>query len=451
MFEEARDMVSNMDHALQPEVQQQEQQPARRKSVDRSPERAATPVQQQQQQQRAGSPLRNLPVVPVEEVMVYEDPFTADADAISATAAQEHERRILGELPLNENSRFLQHSPATSQLSGGSSSVEGSPTANGNGVSRREIGIDAAATAEASADVRRNRRLLASGIEKVEARSLDAHGFRRLAEVARSSGPEVWDGGKKFDELMYVVLDFLSPSLTAPTAPAAAEADAGSMSRVQAWALIRSLLQLGKGKMAMAGGWHARILAVVLACADLRSGSETRSAGQVEAGLERTGEEIVKTALASAPASASASASASNPVCGRCVDTITTFLSSEGETHSTTSTTLSLTLLCQLLSGPSSSATTTRASPKSQNTPLALGQEKVLDLAKLSARFLGHSDTGVRKRSVDLGCEIYIALGLGGGGEGEGKQAEFWGAFQGVEEGRLGVLVYYIARREAGR
>ena len=52
---------------------------------------------------------------------------------------------------------------------------------------------------------------------------------------------------------------------------------------------------------------------------------------------------------------------------------------------------------------------------------------------------------------MDLGCEIYIALGLGGGGEGEGKQAEFWGAFQGFEEGRLGVLVYYIARREAGR
>ena len=61
-------------------------------------------------------------------------------------------------------------------------------------------------------------------------------------------------------------------------------------------------------------------------------------------------------------------------------------------------------------------------------------------LANTAARYLEHADAEVRKADVELACEVFTRFG--------DDKATFWSEFKGVEEGRLGLLTYYIARKE---
>jgi CLIP-associating protein 1/2 len=89
-----------------------------------------------------------------------------------------------------------------------------------------------------------------------------------------------------------------------------------------------------------------------------------------------------------------------------------------------------------------------------QGTVSSLPADLLILLARSSARWLGASDAEVRKADVDLASELFegwFAGSANGGGNVSGggslNPEVFWREFRGVEESRLGLLTYYIAKR----
>ena len=364
MFEEARERI---DETLSSKPGDRVKAP----EVDRTP----TP--------RSGSPVK--PVQP-EDVQIYEDPFSAD----NAEAPVDGERKVLGELPVNENVRM--QSPT--QSNGSSTSPTGSPRQVPDARS------SVISTPQDRAEVLRNRRLLGSGIDRIRAKTLDAHGFRRVQDLAKSN-LDIWDGGKKYDELMLVLLDYLQTFDQEPRLTQQAPHKAAGL-RAQALGLVRALLYLYKKS---AAAWHAKTLVAVLTC---RKGVDPNSHVLVD--MERTADDVVKQAEPEG-----------------CIDAIVDYLPSVGTSEGgSRSTAMALGTLRQLLD-----------SAKHRNVDL--GSERKVRLVQTTAKYLDDADAEVRKADVELASDLFELFGS--------SKAEFWNEFKGTDEGRLGLLTYYIARR----
>lgn len=337
--------------------------------------------------QRSGSPAK---AAQPEEVQIYEDPFVAD----SGDAQAEGERKVLAELPVNENVRM--QSPT--QSNGSSTSPNGSPR------QITEARSPMVSTPQDRAEVLRNRRLLGSGIDRIRSKALDAHGFRRVQDLAKSN-LDIWDGGKKYDELMTVLLEYLQTFDQDPKLTQQAPHKAAGL-KAQALGLVRALLYLHK-KSALA--WHAKALVAVLAC---RAGVDANS--HVLADIERTEEDIVKQG---APES--------------CVDSIVEFLPSLGnDKGASRSTAMALAILRQLLDS-------------AKEHSVDLGADRKIRLVQTTAKYLDDADAEVRKADVELASDLFELFGS--------SKTEFWNEFKGTDEGRLGLLTYYIARRGKAR
>lgn len=356
--------------------------------------------------QGASSPSKN------EEVQIYEDPFTEDGPQSSAA----DDRRILGELPVNENVRL--RSPT--QSVGSLPSPTDSPRQDGDSRSAAaDAGLTSASTTTNTTngatpgdqdrnEVLRNRRLLASGIERIRSKTLDAHGFRRVQDLAKCR-LDIWEGGSKYDELMAVLLEYLqsfdreAKLVTLPPAKAAGL-------KAQALGSVRALLTVHRKA---AASWHARALLMVLVCrrglAESSGGSSSASSSNshVLADLQRTADDIV---AAAAPAT--------------CIDALLTHLPTEPSPRAVG---MALELLRHLLLA-------------AKDRDVDLGADRKVQLACTAAAHLADADAEVRKADVDLASELFEAFGP------HAKEA-FWGAFKGVEEGRLGLLTYYIAKK----
>ena len=365
MFEEARGKVASMSP-------KQEEPP---------------PVEERTVSSRSASPAK--PSQP-EEVQVYEDPFVAD----SAENQPNGDRKVLAELPVNENVRM--QSPT--QSNGSSASPAGSP--------RQVHNTQAAmiASPQDRAEVARNRRLLNSGIERIRSKTLDAHGFRRVQDLAKST-LDIWDGGKKYDELMAVLLEYLQTFDQEPRLTQQAPHKAVGL-KAQALGLVRALLYLHKKR---APAWHARTLLAVLTCRQSVDATSTH----VLADMERTADEVVKYA-------------SPEP----CIDALIDYLPTVPSTSPSPSTAMALTVLRQLLD-----AAKTRDAD--------LGAPRKIRLVQVTAKYLDDGDAEVRKADVELASDLFELFGS--------SKAEFWGEFRGTDEGRLGLLTYYIARRGRGR
>lgn len=321
-----------------------------------------------------------------EEVQVYEDPFTAEP----ADAPADGERKVLTELPLNENVRM--QSPT--QSNGSSTSPTGSPR------QVPEATVPAVPQSpQDRAEVLRNRRLLGSGIERIRARTLDAHGLRRVQDLAKSN-LDIWDGGKKYDELMTVLLDYLQNFDQDPRLTQSATKAAGL--KAQAVNLVRGLLTVHR-KSALA--WHAKALVTLMIC---RQGVDSNS--HILTDMERAASDIVEQA---APQS--------------CIDATLDYFPAVGaEKGSARSVAMALTTLRSLLASAAAKK-------------LDLGAERKIKIAQTAARYLDDLDAEVRKADVELASDLFELFGS--------SKAEFWNEFKGTDEGRLGLLTYYIARR----
>ena len=371
MFEEAREKIESMspksdERAKSPEVG----------------ERTVTP--------RSGSPSK---AVQAEDVQIYEDPFVAD----SADAQVGGDRKVLGELPVNENVRM--QSPT--QSNGSSASPTGSP---------RQISgpqVPVATSPQDRAEVQRNRRLLGSGIDRIRSKTLDAHGFRRLQDIAKSN-LDIWDGGKKYDELMAVLLEYLQTFDQEPKLKDQPAHKAAGL-KAQALGLVRALLYLHKKS---ASAWHAKTLVTVLIT---RKGVDASS--HLLADMEKAADDILTQA-------------APNPCIDAILDYLPTNTPSTSDTRSASSTTMALTLLRQLLDA-------------AKQRSIDIGAERKTRIVQTSAKYLDDADAEVRKADVELASEMFELFGS--------SKAEFWAEFQGTDEGRLGLLTYYIARRGKGK
>jgi CLIP-associating protein 1/2 len=225
-----------------------------------------------------------------------------------------------------------------------------------------------------------------------------------VQDLAKSS-LDIWDSGKKYDELMSVLLEYLQTFDSEPRLTQQAPHKSAGL-KAQALGLVRALLYLHK-KNALA--WHARTLVAVLAC---RVGVEGSS--HVLADMERTAEEVVKQA---APEG--------------CVDAVVEFLPTlESGTGANRTTAMALDLLRQLLD-----------SAKARN--VELDAERKIRLVQTAAKYLDDADAEVRKADVELASDLFELFGS--------SKAEFWNEFKGTDEGRLGLLTYYIARRGKAR
>jgi CLIP-associating protein 1/2 len=335
---------------------------------------------------RRASPVKSASPQPA-EVQIYEDPVASDR----AETPVNGERQVLSELPVNENVRV--QSPTHSVDS--HTSPAGSPIRQ----------MDSRSPDQDRSEALRNRRLLVSGIERIRTRALDAHGFRRVQDLAKSQ-LDIWDNGTKYDELMSVLLDYLRSFPTDGRLNQLPPPKSAGL-KIQALSVVRTLLTLQRK---YASTWHAKAINAVLAT------RQTAVESNVVADIERTIDEIVKIA---------------NPI--PCIETINEHLTSsntsddQSATGQARATALSLNTLRTLL-----------LSSRSQKSDISL--DTATSLAQTAARYLEHSDAEVRKADVELACEVFARFG--------DDKADFWSEFRGVEEGRLGLLTYYIARRE---
>ncbi|KAF2771977.1 ARM repeat-containing protein [Teratosphaeria nubilosa] len=317
------------------------------------------------------------------EIPIYEDPFTADGPE----APSDGERKVLGELPANENVRV--QSPTQSQ--GSSASPAGSPR------HEPEVPVtNGEQSAQDRAEILRSKRLLGSGIERIRTKTLDAHGFRRVQDLVRSK-LDIWEGGKKYDELMTVLLDYLQtfeqdPRLTQPGHKAAGL-------KTQALGLVRALLTLQRKS---AQGWQPKALVTIFTC---RKGVDPNT--HMVTDIDKAADDIVRQ---SQPES--------------CIDATLDYLSSHQAAPR--STAMALTTLRRLL----------EAAAKRN---VELGSERKVQLTQAAARYLDDVDAEVRKADVELASDLFALFGT--------SKAEFWAEFKGTDEGRLGLLTYYIARR----
>ncbi|TKA74627.1 hypothetical protein B0A55_05958, partial [Friedmanniomyces simplex] len=358
----------------------------------------------------AAGPRQDSPTKPrtpqPEEIQIYEDPFSGDVPE----AATDGERKVLAELQVNENVGV--HSPAHSQ--GSSASPASSPR---HAPEARSPLPAQAQTPQDRAETLRSRRLLTSGIERIRTKTLDAHGFRRVQDLAKRN-LDIWEGGSKYDELMAALLEYLhtfdqDARLTQPPHKAAGL-------KAQALGLVRCLLTLQR-KSALS--WHAKALITVFMCRR----AVVEASSHLLADLEKTASEIIAHAAPEAcidgtldylpSASASSSTTANN-------HNKPSFSSS-----SSSSIAMALTTLCRLLES-------------AKHRGLDLGSERKIRLTAAAAKYLDDGDADVRKADTEFASDLFALFGS--------SKAEFWGEFRGTEEGRLGLLTYYIARKSRG-
>ncbi|KAK5112268.1 hypothetical protein LTR62_004429 [Meristemomyces frigidus] len=359
---------------------------------------------------RASSPVKPRTPQP-EEIQIYEDPFNGDAPEAQAGG----ESKVLSEIQVNENVRVTT-SPAQSQGSSADSPA-GSPTRNASEM--RSPTVQQQQQQQPSqdrAEVLRSRRLLSSGIERIRTRALDAHGFRRMQDLARSP-LDIWQGSgaeNKYDELMSTLLDYLT-AFDSDSRLAGLPAHKIAGLKAQALGLVRALLHLQRKS---AASWHARALVMVYTC---HAGAEGNV--HVLSDLEKTTDEILR---AAAPEVS--------------IDATLAFLSAPPQINAKSAPAALQTLRRLLAQKP---------------TTHTLTSDRISNLTTLAARLLDHESQDVRKADMEFASELFLLL-LGNDGGGEGERG-FWKALRDRDvkgrgsdeawEGRLGLLTYFIARR----
>ncbi|KAI7198017.1 hypothetical protein D0869_14641 [Hortaea werneckii] len=455
MFDEARDKLSR---SASPPASRNGSERNEFGGIEEAIEAAGKGSKPASPVQRRGSPVKATTPQPQEEIQIYEDdPFTAEVEANGEAGAEG--RKVLGELQVNENVR----AQSPTQSHGSSNSPAGSP--------RQPSGAAAPGRSpqptQDRAELLRNRRLLSSGIERIRTKTLDAHGFRRVQDLTRSADDELWEAdGKKFDNLMAVLLDYLHTFDSDPkTANQPAHKTSGL--RIQALGLLRTLSSpdrkpAGSSKTSssptMMASWCPKALLTLYSCR--AAGGASNAGGFTTTDLDKT-----TASLLALPAVQQ------NPE--SCVQATVVYLSSSPSSTTTVSTSSALQTLRSLLASSSTSSSSWSPSPSLR-----------VEVTRIAARFLNSPDLEVRKRAVELGSECFgffpssssasaaavgkvggegevegrdgeqgtgkVGDGEGegdqGGVEGEGKEA-FWREFRGADEGRLGLLTYYIARR----
>lgn len=335
----------------------------------------------------------------VSRLKVYEDPIGrgSESPATSQTASRPS---VLEELPINEPPIYQ---PTLSPNYPLLAEESESPLYH-----RKWINIETGTRRISDSDKTDNpylmRRMLESGIVRIKAGTLDAHGFRKLQALIRGQ-EDIWEDGVKFDELLLPLLE----NLESPNVDDSKRGfGRGQDLKTQVLMTIRLLQQFQPNYFS---AHYSRAL-----CAIILARQHYNSTSHMVCGLEETSETIVAQC---------------DPLPS--VDAVLDLL--EVEPHDDSDTLfMSLYVLAGLLHRVSSLAS---SNPDSRDESTILHQN--VRLGHVAAKCLSNTNPDVRRGVVEFVLELYDAVR---------DKARFWSLIDGVGEDHRSLITYYLARRE---
>lgn len=343
-----------------------------------------------------------------DEVQVYEDPFVGDERATPHDA----DKPVLEELPLNEKSGERRHSTESSSSNTIMGNSSETPMRGHHKTTSTGSVMHTESNTAGGPEVIKNRQLLASGIKKIQSRTVEAHMFRRLQDMVKAN-QDIWGSNdERFGELLLACLEYLeAPSEALKTSPMKA-----ANLKVQALATIRAMLSLYRKETAK---YFSRVL-----CTLLQTKAQYENTSHIATDLEATAEEIIRY--------------------GQTSDCLNAVLSLIEETPNTTPTSSPNSKSSE--SSPTMNRTTTMALSTlssliqiSGAKNISLSSEQTARLGKLAVRCLDDTDADVRKADIDVCLSLHERIG--------GEKEVFWKAVAGAREQHLNLLTYYLAKR----
>lgn len=325
---------------------------------------------------------------------VYEDPVNELNNGHSSPSPLVPTPRALEELPVNEPAKHRQ--AFDHQLLAEESR---SPEYH-----QKWLALEAAERRRVSAsenveNPRMARKMLDSGIERVHARTLDVHGFRKLQSLIRTSGDFIWEDGYKFDELIMPLLEFLE----SPDDEATLRSGKAQDLKAQDLVTIRLLLQ---HQPKYFSGYYPRALTAILTARKYYN-----STSHIVCGLEETAESVVQ---------------GCDP--GLCIESVLELLGERGQANAveTRSISMALYVLAGLLH---------RAHEKNSAVQLTNDQETRLGMT--AVRFLADSNPDIRRAVIEFVLEFHDTVDLD----------RFWGLVAEGRDDHRSLITYYLARK----
>lgn len=303
----------------------------------------------------------STPGTPSTGLKVYEDPFTDE----QATPKPTFNVPVLEDKPVNEDAANL-------------------AIPNGQGLVVNDL--------ENPEKAQQNQRLLASGISRVKAKTLDVHGFRKLQSLLRDSKGIFTDD--KFEALLIGLFQYLEDPL-----PSVAPEKAQDV-KAQILATIKLLLKKERDN------FQPHVSKGLESLLETRAAYDTRA--HIVSGLELLADELVTIGDGS-----------------EIVMVLTKRLESCDDAAAEDSRILStgLHVLRALLD---------------KRTTFIPTDSELNHLANLARRCLDSSDSGVRHDAVQLCVALHARIG----------EAPFWDALKDVKTDPKNLITYYIARRQ---
>ena len=244
------------------------------------------------------------------------------------------------------------------------------------------------------------RKILDSGIMRIQSRNLDVHGFRKLQAVIRTSGDSIWDGGYKFDELVPPLLEHLEMPNDEITPRTSKALDL----KTQVLVTVRVLLQYQPKYFYT---YHARALTAILAARKYYN-----STSHIVCGLEETAESIVHQCDPS-----------------QCIDSVLDLTETERNEGAGTKTVfMALYVLAGLLH---------RGQEKGNTRHLS--EEQEARLGRMGANCLSDTNPDIRRAVIEFVLELFDSV----------DQERFWGLVTGAKEDHRSLITYYLARKRA--
>ena len=329
-------------------------------------------------------------------LQVYEDPVLDPGNGNLSPPPLVHTTGALEELPVNEPAKQHREGFDHQLLAEEPDSPE---------YHQKWLAVEAAerrrmSNSENVDNPRLARKILDSGIIRVQSRSLDVHGFRKLQALIRTSGDTIWDGGYKFDELVLPLLEYLETPNDEPTPRTGKAQDL----KTQVLVTVRALLQ---HQPKYFDPYHPRALTAVLAARKYYS-----STSHIVCGLEETAESIVHQCDPSP-----------------CIDSVMDLLETKRTDGAETNTIfMGLYVLAGLLH---------RSQEKGDG--LHLGEEQEERLGRMGAKCLSDTNPDIRRAVIEFVLELYDSV----------DQARFWGLVAGAKEDHRSLITYYLARKRA--
>jgi len=376
---------------------------------------------------RQSSPLKTASA-PAEEFQIHEDPANARTNGVEVSPPSPQEPRVLNELPINESSQ------PSHMVRENHDQEPVSPTQTGEAT--KGSALSPVASPESKTEVVRSRKLLISGIERIKSHTLDAHGFRKVIELVRSSeSGDVFGSvgeGRRFDDLVGALLEYI----VAPLEPVSGSTKHTQELKRQAITVLRVLLNkqnTAYKKWISSGRWCQRILAGAFDARKSVDGLgllvkdiETLTSEIPTKVQPEEGEGTILTWLEQAD-------HGSHSEQGEEHDSIVELPQDSKETGVARATALALRTLSSFLTAAGDVPVTT---------------DITIRVAHTTAACLQSTDAEVRKAAVELATDLHGIWPATEEGANDSK-SDYWTLLEscGVQESARNLIVYFTARK----